>query len=139
MENKKDKLILDEELNGITHSVEFSLSYKIVANSYCVISSILFIASLKVLIHTAYLDYMNPPLEKDRFYADSFYTEIWQENEGTWLFLFLGFIVWIFFTIACLNKDFKHWRDRHLYWVVFNIINGILAFGSWYWLSALTD
>jgi hypothetical protein len=139
MEKQNDKLILDENIDGNTQSIEFSLSYKIIANLYCVISSVLFISSLKVLIHTAYLDYLNPPLEKDRFYCDSFYKEVGYANEGNWLFLFLGFIVWIAFTIPFFNKDFKQWRERHPYWKFFNVFCGILAFVSWYWLGLLFD
>jgi hypothetical protein len=137
MEN--EKFILDENMNGNTHSIEFSLSYKIIANLYCVISSILLIPSLKVLIHTAYLDYMNPPMEKYIPYCDSFYTEVWYANDDSFGFLFLGVMVWIAFTIPCFNKDFKQWRERHPYWKFFNIFCGILAFVSWYWLGALFD
>jgi hypothetical protein len=137
MEN--EKLILDENIDGNTQSIEFSLSYKIVANLYCLISSILLIASSKILIHAAYLDYMNPPMEKYIPYCDSFYIEIWFANEGNWLFLLLGIIVWVAFSIPCFNKDFKQWRERHPYWKIFNILCGILAFVSWYWLDLLFD
>ena len=137
MEN--DKLILDENVNESKDSYTSPLIYRFVSNIFNLISIVLLFASLAIFVHSLYLNFTNPPIEKYRAYSDSFHTQIYRDNPFC-LLIILGFLAWIaiaiFFNIV---NWVEHGRLAKRKWVIFNNVCGIIVFICWYWLGLLFD
>jgi uncharacterized membrane protein len=139
MENENEKLILDENLHELTDSYQSPLIYRFVSNLYNLVSLVIILASFAIFIHTLYLYFTNPPIEKYVPYYDSFYTEI-NDDEMTQMTIFFGFLAWIGLTIFFYILNWvEHGLLAQKNWVLFNTISAIITFLCIIWLGALSD
>jgi sensor histidine kinase YesM len=139
MENLNEKLILDENLHESTDSYQSPLIYKFVSYLYNLVSVIIVLASFAIFVHTLYLYFTNPPIEKYVRYSDSFYTAI-NDDEITQTIIFLGFLAWIGLTIGFHILNWvEHGRLAQKKWVLFNTISAVITFLCIIWLVALFD